>query len=50
MAIGSKGVDGALAFCNEKAYPIASIHADNAVIRRATVRYRNPNNKSVALS
>jgi hypothetical protein len=49
MAIGSKGVDGAITFCNEKAYPLTATYADSVVIRRTALRYRNPNNKPDSL-
>lgn len=44
-AIGTQGMEGAIAFCNEKAYPITNIYADSAVIRRTSLRVRNDNNK-----
>src|SRR5688572_13818525 len=48
-AISSQGIDGAVAFCNEKAYPITATYADSVVIRRTALRYRNPNNKPDSL-
>lgn len=48
-AISSQGIDGAIAFCNEKAYPITATYADSFVIRRTSLRNRNPNNKPDSL-
>lgn len=48
-AINSQGIDGAITFCNEKAYPLTATYADSVVIRRTAVRYRNPNNKPDSL-
>ncbi|MBA4055102.1 MAG: hypothetical protein C0490_10345 [Marivirga sp.] len=47
--ISSNGVDGAISFCNENAYPITGIYADSVVIRRTSLRVRNPNNKPDSL-
>ena len=44
-AIGANGVEGAITFCNERAYPITDIYADTVTIKRTSLRYRNPNNK-----
>lgn len=48
-AIGSQGVTGAVAFCNENAYPITATYADSVVIRRSALRYRNPENQPDSL-
>lgn len=48
-AISSQGVEGAITFCNENAYPITATYADSVVIRRAASRYRNPDNKPDSL-
>ena len=48
-AINSKGIEGAISFCNEKAYPITATYADSVVIRRTALRYRNPKNEPDSL-
>jgi hypothetical protein len=48
-AIGSHGMEGAITFCNEKAFPITAIYADSVVIKRAAMRYRNPDNQPDSL-
>ena len=48
-AIGSYGMEGAITFCNEKAFAITNIYADSAVIKRAAMRYRNKNNQPDSL-
>jgi hypothetical protein len=48
-AIGSQGLDGAVAFCNENAYPITSTYGDSVTVRRSALRYRNPVNKPDSL-
>jgi hypothetical protein len=48
-AIASQGMEEAITFCNEKAYPITDIYADSVVIRRTSLRYRNPTNKPDSL-
>jgi Protein of unknown function (DUF3365) len=48
-AISTKGMDGAITFCNEKAYPLTTTYADSVVIRRTALRYRNPDNKPDSL-
>jgi hypothetical protein len=48
-AISSHGIDGAISFCNENAYPITGIYADSVVIRRTSLRVRNLNNKPDSL-
>lgn len=48
-AISSHGVDGAISFCNENAYPITDIYADSVVIRRTSLRVRNSSNKPDSL-
>jgi len=47
-AIQQKGTLGALAFCNEKAYPLTDSMAvvHNATIKRVSDKPRNPNNKA----
>jgi len=44
-AISTNGMDGAITFCNEKAYPLTTTYADSVVVRRTALRYRNPDNK-----
>lgn len=46
QALGEKGVDGAISFCNEQAIPITSGMSEqlNANIKRVSDRPRNPNN------
>ncbi len=48
--VQKKGVTAALAFCNEKAYPLTDSMAiaHNAAIKRVSDRYRNPSNKASA--
>jgi len=48
-AISSHGIDGAISFCNENAYPITGIYADSVVIRRTSLRVRNLSNKPDSL-
>ena len=48
-AISSHGTEGAIAFCNENAYPLTDIYADSVVIRRTSLRVRNSNNKPDSL-
>lgn len=48
-AIASKGMEGAITFCNAEAYPITAIYADSVVIKRTSLRYRNPVNKPDSL-
>lgn len=48
-AIESYGMAGAITFCNEKAFPITDIYADSVVIKRAAMRYRNPDNQPDSL-
>jgi hypothetical protein len=48
-AISSHGIDGAISFCNENAYPTTDIYADSVVIRRTSLRVRNSNNKPDSL-
>ena len=48
-AINSQGVDGAITFCNENAYPLTTTYADSVVVRRTALRYRNPDNKPDSL-
>lgn len=44
-AMHDKGAAGAVAFCNEKAYPITSTYASgNIIIKRVAEKYRNPQN------
>ncbi|HRN58124.1 MAG TPA: DUF3365 domain-containing protein [Agriterribacter sp.] len=44
-AMRDKGTAGAVAFCNEKAYPITSTYASpNIIIQRVAEKYRNPQN------
>ena len=48
-AIRSQDVDGAIAFCNEQAYPITAIYSDSVTIRRTSLRTRNPENSPDSL-
>jgi hypothetical protein len=43
-AISLHGLEGAITFCNERAYPITNIYADSVVIRRTSLRVRNESN------
>lgn len=44
-AIHNKGVQGAVAYCNENAYPItAALASENISIKRVAEKYRNPQN------
>lgn len=49
-AIGEQGFAYAVQFCNEKAYPLTASHASpDLIIRRASLRYRNPSNQPDSL-
>src|SRR5690606_6627532 len=49
-SIADKGFPHAIDFCNEKAYPLTTIYqADSITIRRASARFRNPNNQPDSL-
>lgn len=48
-AINSKGMEEAITFCNERAYPITATYADSVAIRRTASRYRNPKNEPDSL-
>jgi hypothetical protein len=48
-AISLQGIEDAITFCNEKAYPITNIYADSVAIRRTALRVRNENNKPDSL-
>ena len=44
-AIRERGIAGAVAFCNEKAYPVTSTYASgNIIVKRVAEKYRNPQN------
>ena len=44
-AIHERGIAGAVAFCNEKAYPVTSTYASgNIIVKRVAEKYRNPQN------
>jgi hypothetical protein len=49
-AIGEQGFAYAISFCNEKAYPLTALYQEEGVtIRRASDRYRNPQNEPDSL-
>ena len=48
-AIRSQNVDGAIAFCNEQAYPVTATYSDSVIVRRTALRFRNPNNSPTSL-
>jgi hypothetical protein len=49
-AIGEKGIPYAISFCNEKAYSLTTLYAaDSITIRRASDRFRNPENQPDSL-
>ncbi len=48
-AISTHGMDGAIAFCHEKAYPLTTTFDDSVVIRRTSLRIRNSNNNPDSL-
>jgi Protein of unknown function (DUF3365) len=48
-AIGSQGIEGAFDFCNVKAYPLTATYADSVLLRRTSLRFRNPNNQPDSL-
>ena len=48
-AISTQGIEGAISFCNENAYPLTATYADSVVIRRTALRYRNGENKPDSL-
>lgn len=49
-AIGSKGIEEAITFCNEQAYPLTATYTGDSVsIRRTSTHFRNPNNQPDSL-
>lgn len=49
-AIGEQGFPYAISFCNEKAYSLTTLYAaDSITIRRASDRFRNPQNQPDSL-
>ncbi|HRO47878.1 DUF3365 domain-containing protein [Agriterribacter sp.] len=45
IAIHNKGLQGAVAYCNENAYPVTAVLASgNITIKRVAEKYRNPKN------
>ncbi len=48
-AIRSQGIENAIAFCNENAYPITGVYADSVTLRRTSLRFRNPKNRPDSL-
>ena len=44
QAIKSQRIEGAIAFCNEQAYPITDLFADSVIVRRTALLFRNPAN------
>lgn len=44
-AIGTFGIEGAISFCHEKASTLTSTYEDTVMIRRTSLRFRNPGNK-----
>jgi hypothetical protein len=49
-AIGSKGIEEAITFCNEQAYPLTATYSGDSVsIRRTSTHFRNPDNEPDSL-
>lgn len=48
-AMEAQGVTGAISFCNERAYAITATYADSVLIRRTSLRVRNPANRPDSL-
>lgn len=49
-AIGEHGFVYAISFCNEQAYPLTTLYQEEGItIRRASDRYRNPQNEADSL-
>lgn len=49
-AIGTKGIEEAITFCNEQAYPLTATYTGDSVsIRRTSTHFRNPNNEPDSL-
>lgn len=48
-AISEKDFDGAVAFCNEKAYQITGFYADSVLVRRTSLKVRNQGNRPDSL-
>ena len=48
-AIGTKGFEGAITFCDENAFVLTNTYADSVSIERTALRYRNPKNKPDSL-
>lgn len=49
-AIGTKGIEEAITFCNEQAYPLTATYTDDSVsIRRTSTHFRNPDNEPDSL-
>lgn len=44
-AIGSGGFASAISFCNEHAKSLTEVTSDSVVIKRTSIRFRNPENK-----
>lgn len=44
-AIGEKGIEHAIGFCNDQARVLTHVYADSIAIRRISLRFRNPNNQ-----
>jgi hypothetical protein len=48
-AISTQGMEGAIEFCNERAYPLTTLYADSFAIRRTAFRVRNSSNQPDSL-
>lgn len=48
-AIETQSVEGAIGFCNEKAFALTSAYSHDVSIRRTALRFRNPSNKPDSL-
>jgi hypothetical protein len=49
QAIQTQGFEGAISFCQEKAYPVTAAFADSVSLRRTALRHRNPANEPDSL-
>lgn len=48
-AIETHSVEGAIEFCNEKAFALTSSYSNGVAVRRTALRFRNPSNKPDSL-
>jgi Protein of unknown function (DUF3365) len=48
-AMETQSVEGAIEFCNEKAFALTSSYSNDVSVRRTALRFRNPSNKPDSL-